>query len=437
MSKKIIIAGAGHGGLNAAAYLAQAGYEVDVYEKNARDEMGYDWSDTIGRDTFEHMGVDDYDKTDISPRLDSTFYAPNLKTPVSVDLEPSSAALEIERVTLYNYLVDNALSKGAKINWSKEVEGPVTQGGKVKGLFVDCEEVLADLVIDSAGLRSRVLEGLPAEYGLDDEFLADDIFHTYRGYFNLLEGQEAPNMYRFNTYFRFDNLKGIAWFKISEGMADMLVGSVQALDMGRVEEVLEKIRKAQPAAGKTLLRGGQILDIPIKATHTLLVGDNYAAVGDCVAMTIPMNGSGITNSIIAGKMLAQTIIEIDKAGKPYTKQNLWPYQVRYFKAVGAGMLGNYILKNYLLNVSPKVMNFFFDNEVLTAQELGNSTNLSSGKKAALKKLKKGYKRIFSLLKLKKAVEASTEAEKVAAGIPEIFDDEKVELWRTKVKALMK
>ena len=45
MSKKIIVAGAGHGGIAAASLLAQRGYDVTVYEKCERSEIGYDWTD--------------------------------------------------------------------------------------------------------------------------------------------------------------------------------------------------------------------------------------------------------------------------------------------------------------------------------------------------------------------------------------------------------
>ena len=42
---KIIVAGAGHGGLAAAALLARDGFDVTVYEKNKRADLGYDWTD--------------------------------------------------------------------------------------------------------------------------------------------------------------------------------------------------------------------------------------------------------------------------------------------------------------------------------------------------------------------------------------------------------
>ena len=41
MVKKIVVVGAGHGGLIAAAYLAQNGFIVELFEKNSEKEMGY------------------------------------------------------------------------------------------------------------------------------------------------------------------------------------------------------------------------------------------------------------------------------------------------------------------------------------------------------------------------------------------------------------
>ncbi len=434
MSKKIIVAGAGHGGLVAAAYLAQQGYETEIFEQKKREELGYDWHDTIGRDTFDIAGITEYDRSRMTLRRDSTFYAPSLKTPVSYDINPERAALEIERKDMYDYLIKNAECKGAKINYSKHVEGPLLdKNSDVCGLIVDGNEVPADLVIDSAGLFSPVIAGLPEKYRMNDIYSEGDIFHTYRAYYNLVEGVSTPNMERYNIYFRFKGIKGIAWFKISDGMADFLIGSVKPLSFEKVQAVLIEMRKVQPVIGEKLLRGGQIVDIPIKSTHSLLVGNNYAAVGDVVSMPDPMNGSGITTAVKAGAMLAETIINIDKAGKPFAASELWNYQVEYYKEVANKAIATSVLKNCLLSYSERALNFFFDKKILTANELGGNGNAMKMDKAEMiAKLKRGLRRPISLLKLKKAVDISKEAKKIALAIPELYDEVVVDTWRKKL-----
>ncbi|MEI6578780.1 MAG: NAD(P)/FAD-dependent oxidoreductase [Eubacteriales bacterium] len=441
MSKKIIVAGAGHGGLVAAAYLAEQGYEATVFEKLKREDLGYDWHDTIGRDTFLFAGIEDYDKKDIRKRPDSTFYAPSLKTPVSFDIEPDKADIEVDRKVIYDYLISNAEKKGVKIYYSSNITAPLLdENNNVAGIIVDGKEINADMVIDSAGLNSPLISQLPAKYCIKNNYSGKDIFHAYRAYYNLVDGIEIKNKNRFNIYFKFGGIKGIAWFKISEGQADVLVGSVDPLNFDIVETMLNKLCVVQPAIGSELLRGGQIKDIPIKSTFSLLVGNNYAAIGDAVSMPVPLNGSGITNSIRAGVMLADTIINIDKAKNPYSTSKLWDYQVKYYREIANKMISICILKNCLLGYSEKVLNFLFDREILTAKELsagGNGKEVVMGRTETLDKLKKGYSRPISLLKLKSAVKKSKAARKLAAEIPEVYDAVVVEKWRKKLEQYLK
>ena len=52
MGRKIIVAGGGHGGITAGMLLAANGYDVTVYEKNSRENMGHDWTDLFDKKAF-------------------------------------------------------------------------------------------------------------------------------------------------------------------------------------------------------------------------------------------------------------------------------------------------------------------------------------------------------------------------------------------------
>ena len=58
MGKRIVVAGAGHGGIIAAYNLAKAGYDVSILEMKAKQsELGYDWEDTFDIKAFERANL--------------------------------------------------------------------------------------------------------------------------------------------------------------------------------------------------------------------------------------------------------------------------------------------------------------------------------------------------------------------------------------------
>ena len=75
--KKILVAGAGHGGLSAAINLAKAGYDVTVYEKQKREEMGYDWEDAIELSAFDFAEIERPDESIYIKSHHMAYMSPN------------------------------------------------------------------------------------------------------------------------------------------------------------------------------------------------------------------------------------------------------------------------------------------------------------------------------------------------------------------------
>lgn len=93
MSKKIVVAGAGHGGVIAAAKLAKEGFDVTVYEKKKRENIGHDWEDR-----FDFQTVLDAVEKDEMPdgawkyRGNTVFVSPSMSAPKSKStLHPTNA----------------------------------------------------------------------------------------------------------------------------------------------------------------------------------------------------------------------------------------------------------------------------------------------------------------------------------------------------------
>ena len=85
MGKRIVVAGAGHGGIIAAYNLAKAGYDVSILEMKAKQsELGYDWEDSVERKIFAECSLPEPKESEYRFSGPMKFYNPNLKTPLTV-----------------------------------------------------------------------------------------------------------------------------------------------------------------------------------------------------------------------------------------------------------------------------------------------------------------------------------------------------------------
>lgn len=82
---KIIVAGAGHGGLVATAILSKAGHDVTVIEKEKRESLGHDWEDRFSFDLLREIIGEELPSDSWRYRGDCAFVSPDYKTRVVVN----------------------------------------------------------------------------------------------------------------------------------------------------------------------------------------------------------------------------------------------------------------------------------------------------------------------------------------------------------------
>ena len=97
--KKIVVAGGGHGGIAAASMLAKRGYGVTVYERHAREEMGYDWTDIFAPGALSAAELPMPPLTQFEYKENMTFYGPGFHTPLRQDIPPEKLEIKMERRT--------------------------------------------------------------------------------------------------------------------------------------------------------------------------------------------------------------------------------------------------------------------------------------------------------------------------------------------------
>lgn len=435
--KKILIAGAGHGGLMAAYNLAKQGFDVTVFEKKEREDLGHDWHDFLNYNAFDKSGLErPYDI--LIPRVPSGFENPSSTVKLSLPKDSEDDGFMIDRKKLIAYLLENAESVGVKFSFGCEIKGALLDGMKVSGLKLskgaEIFEETGDMVIDACGMNSPVRKSLPPCFDIKREFADNEVFNVYRVYLENLTGEIADPQYLISLFH--GGKPGIDWMLTSEDSVDILVGkfgTAGELTQEEIDLAIESYREKYPFVGTKVIRGGSLCKIPLSRMLPLLVADGYALVGDSAGMTIPLNGSGMVLSMEAGKILADKIIEGKE--KAFSIENLWKYQYEYFQTLGKNLVIIDILKNFFTYCKGKDVDYFLEKKILNEEMLDFGKGISITPQFVLHLLTVGLPLIGLVPPLVGTLKTIPSIDSVAASMPEEYDKKAVEEWIEKYKKL--
>ena len=434
MKEKIIVAGAGHGGIVAAYYLAKEGYDVTVYERGEEGKLGHDQGDSIHLDGFEKSGIPIPEKWYVK-RTPIAFCVPG------TDLEPLVQAdnddtynVEIDRNALYEHLISLAVSAGVKFVYGCEIISPIILASRVIGIKTNLGDFYGGLIIDACGLYSPVRSNLPESFRIKNHVGKYDVLAAYRAYFSRVEGAQMPDELRYKVSLNPGEHCGISWIVTNEDNVDILVGSFNELPQEYIDKTIEVYRSENPHFGDKIIRGGKIIDIPVRQPLALLVADGYAAVGDSAYMTVPVKGSGIGYAMRAGKMLADCVIS-DVDGL-LSRETLWKYQVDFFKEIGTQAAVLAIAKNEFPALTLDVIKYAFGEKIISSEDMALFGN-EQGLIKVLLSLKLGdltgkAKKVVTNAEIRRLVRAVTKNVAkyiiIDRSLPEHYDPEAIAKW---------
>lgn len=437
MEKKIIVTGGGHGGIACANLLARAGFAVTVYEKNSRENMGYDWTDIFDPKSLALAGLPFPDKAQYEIKNNMTFVPPSGRVKVTQDVPDDKAEIKMERRDIYDLLIRTAEESGVQFVFDCTVKAPLLAGDRVIGITTDKGDFTADLVIDACGCESPVRAGLPECCGIQKHTAKYEKFFVYRAFFNRPDGTAAEDKYK--VYLLPDGRLGIGWVASEGDYTDLLIGEFEPFTFEQAGEKAVLFRRENAVLGTKLLRGGQMVQIPVRQPLSVMVADGYAAIGDSAFMTVPIIGSGIANSFRAAKMLAEAVIS--DTTETYSAETLWGYQRTYYKELGAGMAPLALIKLMLTKITPQQLDYLFETKMLNVKDLtitADSTSIMDfihvdsgllGKGVSLIKDRKLTKLIASLGK------SIAETAAVCAAMPRHYSRYAVLQWAKKYDAI--
>ncbi len=460
MRSRFLVAGAGHGGLVAAIHLARAGHDVVIIERTLKKDLGWDWHDHFKFDTLERSGLPPLPPGSYYRTANVTFSSPDLQTTITTSIPEEEREIGVERKALIEMLVSAAIEAGAGFEFGKVIEGPLIEDGIITGVRTVEEAIHADMVIDAAGVFSPVRQGLPDSFGIQQKLHDSEVFHAYRAYHELVPGQNVNGAGGstgdpvFIIHFGFNRTRGIAWFqdhalpapadRTGRPFADVLVGKIGPFAHGEVKSILDRLKTVHPAIGDQVLRGGHVAAIPVRRTLDKIIAPNYALVGDSACMAKPINGSGIEHAMIAGKILAMTIMNIAPDGVSgrvhYRPHVLWPYQVEYTRQIGARMVGVQIVKEFLASAPWDDIDFIFAKGLITGKDIEAATrggDVRMGVADLLRRVARGIARPRALGALKRMVDGVQGATKIARDMPVSWDPAARDAWQSRIESRMK
>ena len=424
---KIIVAGAGHGGLAAAIGLAKGGHDVTVLEKKQRKDLGHDWED---RFTFSILlritGKTELPENSWRYRGDCAFVSPDYKTRVVVNYTDENRQKIMWRKPLIEMLLCAAEENGVKLCFGTEVLAPVAASDRVIGVETKSGIVLADLVIDAAGAFSPVRMKLPKMFSIEKEPARGDVFFARRTYYKKTEPSVMPDV-PFEVYLCHNREQGLSWCCTNEDSVDILIGRIDPMSEEKKESLTELFRKSHPYIGTEVLHGAADGVIPVRRPLSLMVANGYAAVGDSAFMTTPMNGMGIDLSLLAGELLAKTVNEKNSADV----SALWEYNRGFHLLYGAETAKNEGLKNSLLELEGKGVDFLFESAVIQASDLAGAGRNTSVL-ALLGKFVRGMKKPKYFFAILGGIMKGSKVSSALRKAPEKYDREAVEKWQQSV-----
>ena len=330
MQCDVLVVGAGPGGSSAAYWLARAGADVLLVDKEnfPRDKPCGDGLTSLSIHLLKSMGLDEILKTQGWPYHGVQVYGQGA-APVLGQSRRDEYKQSLRGITLSRYILDEALLRqaikaGAKFLPHLHVYEPIHEGGVIRGFFVRAnshpEKISAKITIIATGANRHLLRSIGLGFSERPSALA------MRMYLDDVENLDN----NLEIYLDEDIFPGYTWvFPTGERSANIGAGiKLRGLTLaegknrllGSIDHFLgtPRFKSRQPVSP---LQGFPIYnDFPDHPTSI----NGVLIVGEAAGLVDPLTGEGIALALDSGQIAAQAALEALRSN-PDGKQPLGQY----------------------------------------------------------------------------------------------------------------
>jgi FAD-dependent urate hydroxylase len=329
-AKKALIVGGGVAGPVAAMALRQAGIDSVVYEAYAggADDAGSFL-------TFASNGLDALRTIDAHHLvLSEGFPTPRMTiqngtgkhlgdVPLGGTLPDGTVSQTLKRADLYRALCDEAVRRGARVEYGKRLVDAETTPGGVTARFEDGTEAVGDLLIGADGIHSRTRRIIDpsaprARYVpvLNIGGYACDVaVQAEPGTFRMVFGKRAFFGYAVHP-------SGEIWWFANPPRADEPTGAeLAAIGTEQWREMLIDLFAGDDSPAVEIIRstpgklaGWATYDLPSVPTW---YGGSLIIIGDAAHATAPSSGQGASMAIEDAVVLARCLRDLPDTGQAF------------------------------------------------------------------------------------------------------------------------
>jgi len=424
--KRVVILGAGLGGLYIAAKLK--GFDITVYEKRRRDELGYPWYDAVDKDAFKKVGLtlpsDAYTNKQVL-----RFFSPSGCGYISQAMR-ASRNLDVDRKKLIEFMLQLA-QDNSEIRFGVEAEDLIIDNDNVVGVTINGRAEYCDLVIDSSGMFSKYRKQIPQRFCMNDDIGQYDFLKCYRGFYSKTDVAPAPS----NVYLMPEHYS-VLWCKDAENSAlsDVLISKFATLDESQIKEALDYISKRNPYISDNCVRFAED-SIPVRYPLATIVANGYAIIGNAAFMTKPTSGSGIENTLKAAAILADII----QKATDFSAQSLWQYAVRVNNSFGASCYMSFIARSRFQNLDRNHLIWLFDSGILNESllafarlDIRNQETFQL--RSIFESLSLAKSRPDFIKQIRNILLKSAKGKILATRMPRIYDENAIRKWKEEYDA---
>lgn len=409
---RIIILGAGYGGLQAARLLSSAGHDVLLFEKSKRENIGFNWPVDVEPTVFTDLQLPLPAGSDRCPSLE--YYVSTSRKVRKIDIPDEKRLWHINGHALSMELVELCEKAGVDFRFEKPASELLRdESGTVHGIYLDGFPLEADLVIDSIGLQKQ------EDNGQTIRFL--------NGYMTEARPREATTVSPRKIFMLNPTGKpGITeLYQESDGMVRIFTGLFDDCNAETLKIQLSKLRmELDILSGKTI-HEGCFHKMPVRSPSLKMVDRGYACID---------KSNFLSDSLRSGHILAKTILE-----KGTGIDSLWSYQVQYYQEILADSFYLQTLKRALFRTDGKTLKAAYEDDLLTNQMLlfvAAKTRLAPEQSNLLPPFRILLKKPLFSASLAKANASGQVIQNLAQHIPETYNPAQISEWTEQMKKLL-